>query len=72
VGLEVLEAHDRSALADYQPYHAARADLLVRTGDRDGAVAAYDRAIELTVNPTERGFLDAQRAVAIALRSLGP
>jgi len=66
LGLEVVEALDAEALADYQPYHAARADLLARTGDRDAAAAAYARAIELTTNPTERGFLEAQRAVATA------
>ncbi|HEY9556236.1 MAG TPA: RNA polymerase sigma factor, partial [Acidimicrobiales bacterium] len=52
VGLEVLESIDRATLADYQPYHAARADLLARTGDQVAAVKAYDRAIELTTNPT--------------------
>ena len=33
-------------------------------GAHDEAVAAYDRAIELTTNPTERRFLTAQRAAA--------
>ena len=64
VGLEVVEALDQVALADYQPFHAARADLLARTGQRDEAVAAYDRAIELTTNSTEREFLEGQRATA--------
>jgi RNA polymerase sigma-70 factor (ECF subfamily) len=48
-------------LADYQPYHAARADLLTRAERIDDAIAAYDRAIELTSNPTERAFLSRQR-----------
>ena len=48
----------------YQPFHAARADLLVRAGRVDEAVAAYDRAIELTTNPAERRFLLEQRAGA--------
>ena len=48
---------DAAALDDYQPYHAARADLLGRAGKPGDAVAAYDRAIELTTNPTERRFL---------------
>jgi RNA polymerase sigma-70 factor (ECF subfamily) len=61
VGLEVVEALDAEALADYQPFHAARADLLSRTGHRDDALAAYDRAIELTDNAAERAFLEAQR-----------
>jgi RNA polymerase sigma-70 factor, ECF subfamily len=50
-----------SALEDYQPYHAARADLLARTGQPDAARSAYDRAIELSDNPTERRFLARQR-----------
>jgi RNA polymerase sigma-70 factor (ECF subfamily) len=49
------------ALADYQPFHAARADLLTRAGEHDQAITAYDRAIELTTNPTERDFLEARR-----------
>ena len=61
-GLLALELLDADALADYQPYHAARADLLARAGRHDDALAAYDRAIELTRNPTERSFLEAQRA----------
>ena len=60
-GLAALDALDTEALADYQPFHAARADLLVRAGRRDEALAAYDRAIELSGNPTERGFLRQQR-----------
>ena len=46
----------------YQPFHAARADLLARAGQLDDAVTAYDRAIELTTNPTERRFLRSQRS----------
>jgi RNA polymerase sigma-70 factor, ECF subfamily len=61
-GLAALDHVDASALQDYQPYHAARADLLARAGRGPDAVAAYDRAIELTTNPTERRFLDERRA----------
>jgi RNA polymerase sigma-70 factor (ECF subfamily) len=63
-GLAALASLDRTALDGYQPYHAARADLLARTGDRDTAIAAYERAIELTANPAERRFLEAQRDAA--------
>jgi RNA polymerase sigma-70 factor (ECF subfamily) len=63
-GLDALDSLDVSLLEDYQPYHAARADLLARDGRRDSAVAAYDRAIELTANPTERRFLERQRKTA--------
>ena len=48
-GLAALDAFDADPLDDYQPFHAARADLLARAG-RTGArrSTAYDRAIELT------------------------
>ncbi|HEX7131268.1 MAG TPA: DUF6596 domain-containing protein [Iamia sp.] len=59
-GLDALDALDVTLLEDYQPYHAARADLLARAG-RPGAIAAYDRAIELTANEAERRFLEHQR-----------
>jgi RNA polymerase sigma-70 factor (ECF subfamily) len=62
-GLDALDALDVNGLRDYQPYHAARADLLARAGRRD-ATDAYDRAIELTANPTERRFLERQRTAA--------
>ncbi|RYJ04830.1 MAG: hypothetical protein EON52_14740, partial [Actinomycetales bacterium] len=51
-GLEADERIDR-----YQPFHATRAELLARSGDSDGAAAAYRRAIELTGNAAEREAL---------------
>jgi RNA polymerase sigma-70 factor, ECF subfamily len=60
-GLAALDAVDSALLEHYQPYHAARADLLARAGRRDPAREAYDRAIELSVNPAERRFLEQQR-----------
>jgi RNA polymerase sigma-70 factor (ECF subfamily) len=63
-GLDALDAIDATLLEDYQPYHAARADLLARAGRHEATVAAYDRAIELTANPTERRFLEQQRKTA--------
>ena len=51
-----------ATLANYQPYHAARADLLAQAGRRQEALAAYDQAIELTANAVERDFLMRQRA----------
>ena len=56
-------ARRRASSDDYQPYHAARADLLARAGRASDAVAAYDRAIELTTNPAERTFLIERRAI---------
>jgi predicted RNA polymerase sigma factor len=49
-------------LATYQPYWAARADLLARTGQRDEARHAYDIAIGLERDPAVRAFLSARRA----------
>ena len=61
-GLAALAAIDSGTLDTYQPYHAARADLLARAGRRDEALGAYDRAIELTTNAVERAFLVRQRS----------
>jgi RNA polymerase sigma-70 factor (ECF subfamily) len=65
-GLAALTALDAEQLASYQPYHAARADTLGRAGRAGDAIAAYDRAIELTTNPAERRFLTQQRAAVAA------
>ncbi len=67
-GLAALAAVDVSLLDGYQPYHAVKADLLARAGRQGDAAIAYDRAIELTTNPVERRFLQAQRADAIQSR----
>lgn len=60
-GLAALDALDAAGLAGYQPYHAARADLLARTGAIDAARDAYDRAIALTTNVVEERFLTGRR-----------
>lgn len=44
-------------LGDYQPFHAARADLLRRAGRWAESVAAYRKAIDHTTNAAERQFL---------------
>ena len=61
-GLHALAEIDPASLENYQPYHAARADLLARAGRHNEAIAAYDRAIELATNTIERDFLIRQRA----------
>jgi RNA polymerase sigma-70 factor (ECF subfamily) len=61
-GLAAVEAIDVDGLAEYQPFHAARADLLARAGRAGESQAAYDRAIGLTTNPAERAFLETRRA----------
>lgn len=62
-GLAVLEELAGDArLADYQPYWAARAALLARSGETEAAAAAYLRAIGLEAEPAVRDFL--QRRLA--------
>jgi len=56
VGLELLARLDGQA-DGYYPYHAARADLLRRTGQRKAAAAAYERALALCGNGVERAYL---------------
>ncbi len=57
-GLELIDAIlQRGDLADYQPAHAARADLCRRLGRADEARHAYERALELTQQEPERRFL---------------
>lgn len=51
-----------AALKDYQPYHAARADLLRRANRGEEAASSYRRAMALTDSPAERAFL--QRRLA--------
>ena len=58
-----LDAIDRlDGLEGYHLLHAARADLLRRTGRLDEAAASYERARELATNDTERAFLDRRLA----------
>jgi RNA polymerase sigma-70 factor (ECF subfamily) len=62
-GLAQLDAlADDARLAGYQPYWAARATLLARTGDTATAASAYDRAIGLESDPAVRRFLQARRS----------
>jgi RNA polymerase sigma-70 factor, ECF subfamily len=62
-GLAALDAlSDDARLADYQPYWAARAGLLARSGDAAAADSAYERAIGLESDPAVRRFLQARRA----------
>jgi RNA polymerase sigma-70 factor (ECF subfamily) len=44
-------------LNEYHLFHAARAELLSELGDREGAAAANQRALALTVNPGEQQLL---------------
>jgi RNA polymerase sigma-70 factor (ECF subfamily) len=61
-GLAALDEIAADArLADYQPYWAARAGLLARSGDVAAADAAYQRAIGLEADPAVRRFLQRRR-----------
>jgi RNA polymerase sigma-70 factor, ECF subfamily len=55
---------DGSRLAEYQPYWAARAELLSRLGEADAARDAYDQAIGLEADPAVRRFLQKRRMAA--------
>src|SRR5262249_52275557 len=62
-GIEALDALAGDArLASYQPYWAARAELLARCGEVDAADAAYSRAIGLERDAAVRQFLQRRQA----------
>src|SRR5262249_49178720 len=62
-GLAARDALSGDArLADYQPWWAARAGLLARTGSIQAAGEAYERAIGLEPDPAVRRFLQRRRA----------
>ena len=62
-GLAALDAIANDArLAAYQPYWAARAELLARSGDTAAAALAYHQAIGLEADPAVRRFLQRRRA----------
>ena len=57
-GLELIDGLGASGeLDDYYLFHAARADILRRLGDRRNASDAYQRAIALATNQVERNYL---------------
>jgi RNA polymerase sigma-70 factor (ECF subfamily) len=62
-GVAALDAlADDPRLAQYQPYWAARATLLARTGAAIAADQAYAQAIGLEADPAVRRFLEQRRA----------
>ena len=56
-GLHLLDELDPKAVLSYQPYWAARAHLLARSGQAEEAYAAYERAIGLAEDSAIRVFL---------------
>jgi RNA polymerase sigma-70 factor (ECF subfamily) len=62
-GLAALDRlGDPGVLERYQPFWAARADILRRAGSHEDAANAYRRALELTRNAAERSFLERRLA----------
>jgi RNA polymerase sigma-70 factor (ECF subfamily) len=49
-------------MREYHLYHAVRADLLRRSGDRASAAVAYRAAIERSLDPAERRYLEGRLA----------
>jgi RNA polymerase sigma-70 factor, ECF subfamily len=60
-GLKLLEPL-LGEFDDYQPLHAAHAELLSRAGDAEAAARAYERAIALSANAVERTELERRLA----------
>ncbi len=58
-GLSLIEPL-ADELEGYAPFHLARADMLQRMGDPEQAREAYQRALELSQNQTERAFIAEQ------------
>ena len=60
-GLAAIQQIDEEAsLTHYQPYYAAKADMLRRVGRIDEALVNYRQAIELSGNSTEKKYLMAR------------
>jgi RNA polymerase sigma-70 factor, ECF subfamily len=52
----------RGELDGYHLLHSARADLLDRLGRSSDSAVAYERALELALNPVERSFIERRLA----------
>jgi len=59
------EIGEDARVKEYQPYWAAQAELLARTGAVADALHAYDVAIGMERDPSVRQFLDAKRAALL-------
>ena len=59
VSLQILDAI-AAELIGYQPFHAARAEVLSRTGQTGLARGAYAQAIARAASPADRAFLQAR------------
>jgi predicted RNA polymerase sigma factor len=62
-GLDAMPQVESDArLMEYQPYWAARAELLSKSGDREEAWQAYERATGLERDEAVRRFLQRRQA----------
>lgn len=55
-------------LEGYQPFHASRAELLLRAGRSEGAAAGFRRALQFPINDKDRRHLEARLAEAGTVR----
>ena len=60
--VEADEVFAGGRFEDYPYLHATRGDLLSRLGRAEEAATAFVRALELSVNPAERRFLERRLA----------
>jgi RNA polymerase sigma-70 factor (ECF subfamily) len=65
-GLAELAKAESGHVAGYQPWWAVRAHLLAATGDREGALEDFDRAIALSLDPAARAYLARRRALLLS------
>ena len=56
----IQQIDDDDSLAHYQPFYAAKADMLRRTGRIDEAMIYYRQAVELSGNDSEKRYLRAR------------
>lgn len=68
-GLAALDAISGDAVHRFQPAWAVRAQLLHEEGLLDESLAAYDKAISLTVQGGERAYLERKRSLAAQHRN---
>ncbi len=68
-GLDALaEVKGDPRIGSYQPYWAARAELLARTGEHGEAWQAYEIAIGLERDPAVKRYLEQRQAAGVAAR----
>lgn len=69
-GLKLLDSIDHLHRDTYQPWHATRAHLLARAGETERAIGAFEKAIGLSDDPSERAYLVAQKAKVLSGKEL--